>query len=63
MLKELCQNNSAVFLSTHVLEVAENLCNKIGLIDHGRLKKVGLTDEVRAGKNLEEVFLEVTTHE
>lgn len=63
MLKELCQNNGAVFFSTHVLEVAENLCNKIGLIDQGRLKKIGLTEEVRAGKSLEEVFLEVTSHE
>lgn len=63
MLKELCQNNSAVFFSTHVLEVAENLCTKIGLIDQGKLKRVGLTKEVQAGKTLEEVFLEVTTHE
>lgn len=63
MMVELCQKESAIFFSTHVLEVAENLCNKIGLIDQGILKKVGLTEEVCAGRSLEEVFLEAVAHE
>ena len=63
MMQELCQNDSAIFFSTHVLEVAENLCTKIGLIDHGILKKIGFTEEITAGKTLESVFLEVTDNE
>lgn len=63
MMIELCEKGSAIFFSTHVLEVAENLCNKIGLIDQGELKRVGLTADVRAGKSLEEVFMEVVGHE
>ncbi|WYJ89134.1 ABC-2 type transport system ATP-binding protein [Enterococcus sp. 9E7_DIV0242] len=59
MLHELCEAGGAVFFSTHVLEVAENLCNKIALIDHGQLKKCGTTKEVRGDRSLEEVFLEV----
>ncbi|MBP1044654.1 ABC transporter ATP-binding protein [Enterococcus sp. BWM-S5] len=59
MLHELCEDGSAVFFSTHVLEVAETLCNKIALIDHGQLKKCGTTEEVRGTRTLEEVFLEV----
>lgn len=63
MMIELCEKGNAIFFSTHILEVAENLCNKIGLIDNGELKLVGLTDDVRGGKSLEEVFLEVVGHE
>lgn len=59
MLHELCEAGSAVFFSTHVLEVAENLCNKIALIDHGQIKRCGTTEEVRGSKTLEAVFLEV----
>lgn len=63
MMLELCKKGSAIFFSTHVLEVAENLCNKIGLINQGELKRVGLTEEVCSGKSLEDVFLEVVGHE
>ncbi len=59
MLHELCEAGSAVFFSTHVLEVAENLCNKIALIDHGEIKRCGTTEEVRGSQTLEAVFLEV----
>ncbi|MGC6767559.1 ABC transporter ATP-binding protein [Enterococcus sp. LJL128] len=59
MLQELCRQGSAVFFSTHVLEVAETLCTKIAMIDQGQLKKYGPIEEVRNGHTLEEIFMEV----
>lgn len=58
-LAELCQNGSAVFFSTHVLEVAEKLCHKIAIIRDGRLIKCGPTEELVGDSSLEEVFLEL----
>ena len=58
-LAELCQGGSAVFLSTHVLEVAEKLCHKIAIIKHGRLVKSGPTAELVGDSSLEDVFLEL----
>ena len=63
MLGELCQSGSAVFFSTHVLEVAEKLCNKIAIIKNGALVASGETDAVRGDSSLEEVFLEVAGHD
>ena len=58
-LAELCQNGSAVFFSTHVLEVAEKLCHKIAIIRNGKLVKCGPTGELVGDSSLEEVFLEL----
>ena len=58
-LAELCQGGSAVFFSTHVLEVAEKLCNKIAIIKAGRLVKSGPTAELVGDSSLEDVFLEL----
>ena len=58
-LTELCENGSAVFFSTHVLEVAEKLCHKIAIIRNGRLVKCGPTAELVGDSSLEEVFLEL----
>jgi ABC-2 type transport system ATP-binding protein len=56
---ELCQGGSAIFFSTHVLEVAEKLCNKIAIIKNGKLVSCGTTEEVKGNSSLEEVFLEL----
>ncbi len=58
-LADLCQGGSAVFFSTHVLEVAEKLCHKIAIIKHGRLVKSGPTAELVGDSSLEDVFLEL----
>ena len=58
-LAELCREGSAVFFSTHVLEVAEKLCHKIAIIRDGRLVKCGPTAELVGDSSLEEVFLEL----
>lgn len=59
IMAELCREGSAIFFSTHVLEVAEKLCNKIAIIKGGRLVACGTTEEVKGNKNLEDVFLEL----
>ena len=56
---ELCEKGSAIFFSTHVLDVAEKLCNKIAIIKGGRLIAGGDTEAVRGDESLETVFLEV----
>lgn len=63
MLSDLCKRGSAVFFSTHVLEVAEKFCNKIAIIKNGKILLAGDTDEVRGNESLEDVFLELTDHE
>jgi len=60
MMREFCNNGSAIFFSTHVLEVAEKLCDKIAIIKDGRLVASGTMDEVKGNASLEEVFLEIT---
>lgn len=60
MMRELCGAGSAIFFSTHVLEVAEKLCDKIAIIKDGKLIASGMTAEVRGDKSLESVFLEGT---
>ena len=58
-----CSEGNTVFFSTHVLEVAEKLCTRIGVIDNGSLKAVGTLDELRSGEkgaSLEDLFLELT---
>ena len=58
-MKEACKEGAAVFFSTHVLEVAEKLCDKIAIISGGRLIASGTTAEVRGNASLEDVFLEL----
>lgn len=59
IMKELCKNGSAIFFSTHVLEVAEKLCNKIAIIRDGKLVIYGPTDEVIGDTSLENVFMDL----
>lgn len=59
IMRELCNDGCAIFFSTHVLEVAEKLCDKVAIIKSGRLVKSGTMDEVRGDTSLEEVFLEL----
>lgn len=58
-LSELCQGGSAVFFSTHVLEVAEKLCDQIAIIKNGKLVQSGPTAELVGDSSLESVFLEL----
>lgn len=59
IMREVCDTGSAIFFSTHVLEVAEKLCDKIAIIKNGRLIKSGTMSEVRGDASLEDVFLEL----
>lgn len=59
MMREHCDAGGAIFFSTHVLEVAEKLCDKIAIIKNGRLIKSGTMDEVKGDESLEDVFLEL----
>ncbi len=65
MMKEHAAKDKTVFFSTHVLEVAEKLCDKIAIINHGKIIYFGTLDDLRAGhgdQSLEELFLEVISH-
>ncbi len=59
-MHEICENGGSIFFSTHVLEVAEKLCNKIAIIKDGKIIRSGPTDEVRGDSSLEDLFLELT---
>ena len=59
MMREVCNEGGAIFFSTHVLEVAEKLCDEIAIIRQGKLVRAGTMDEVRGDESLEEVFLEL----
>ena len=63
MLKDMCAKGSAVFFSTHVLEVAEKLCNKVAIIDDGRIIAYGDTKDIVGDSSLENMFLELTDDE
>lgn len=58
-MHELCENKTAIFFSTHVLDVAEKLCNKVAIIRQGKLIAAGATEELTGGATLESVFMEV----
>lgn len=58
LMKELCASGSSIFFSTHVLEVAEKLCDRVGIIKNGELITLGTVEEVKGDKSLEDVFLE-----
>ena len=57
MMRKLCDNGGAIFFSTHVLEVAEKLCDKVAIIRQGKLIRSGTMEEVKGNESLEEVFL------
>ena len=59
IMRKICDNGGAIFFSTHVLEVAEKLCDKIAIIKDGRLIRSGTMEEVKGDDSLEEVFLEL----
>ena len=59
MMRELCDNGGAIFFSTHVLEVAEKLCDQVAIIKGGRLIRSGTMAQVKGDDSLEEVFLEL----
>ena len=58
IMHEMCQQGTAIFFSTHVLDVAEKLCNKIAIIKQGRIIAAGNIEELTEGHSLEETFLE-----
>ena len=58
-MKEMTQKGCTIFFSTHVLDVAEKLCNKIAIIHKGKLVTCGNTDTVKGTQSLEEFFMEV----
>lgn len=62
IMHRMCENGAAVFFSTHVLDVAQRLCNKIAIIKHGKIIAAGLMDEMIGDQTLEDVFMEVTEH-
>ena len=59
MMREICDRGGAIFFSTHVLEVAEKLCDKVAIIKGGKLIRSGTMEEVKGDDSLEEVFLEL----
>ena len=63
VMRELCDQGSAIFLSTHVLEVAQKLCDRVVMIRDGRLVAQGTMEEVAGGRSLEEVFMEEALHD
>ena len=67
IMKDITKKNHAVFFSTHILDVAEKLCDKIGIINKGKLLFIGTLDEMRKelkeNKSLEELFMEITEND
>ena len=59
MMRQACDRGSAIFFSTHVLEVAEKLCDKVAIIKQGKLIRSGTIEEVKGDDSLEDVFLEL----
>ncbi|SFB11171.1 ABC-2 type transport system ATP-binding protein [Acetitomaculum ruminis DSM 5522] len=59
IMRKVCDKGAAIFFSTHVLEVAEKLCDKVAIINHGKLIMSGTMEEVKGNTSLEDVFLEI----
>ena len=59
LMRQICDEGGAIFFSTHVLEVAEKLCDKVAIIKGGQLIKSGTMEEVKGDSSLENVFLEL----
>ena len=58
IMKEMCKEASTIFFSSHVLEVVEKICTKVGMINKGRLVKCGRVDELTKELSLENIFME-----
>ena len=63
IMHEMCEKGTAVFFSTHVLDVAEKLCNKVAIIKQGKIIESGSMEEITKGQSLEEAFLKEATDE
>jgi ABC-2 type transport system ATP-binding protein len=63
IIKDMCQKGSAIFFSTHVLDVAEKLCNKVAIIKGGKLVTTGDMNQVKGNSSLEQTFLELVDNE
>lgn len=63
VMHEMCKKGTSIFFSTHVLDVAEKLCNKIAIIKKGKIIAAGATEELIGDQSLEEVFMEVANEE
>ena len=63
VMRELCSQGTAIFFSTHVLEVAEKLCDNVAIIRSGRLVATGTMEQVTGDASLEDVFLELAAKE
>lgn len=63
LMRELCDTGTGIFFSTHVLEVAEKLCDKVSIINGGRLTASGTMEEIRGNHSLEDIFMEVIEHD
>jgi len=59
IMREMCDNGSSIFFSTHVLEVAEKLCDKVAIIKEGKLVVSGTMEEVKGNSSLEDIFMEL----
>ena len=59
IMKEMCKEGKTIFFSTHILDVAEKLCDRVGIIKDGKLVKIGNMDEIKGDESLEQVFLEL----
>lgn len=63
IMREMCDEGASIFFSTHVLEVAEKICDRIAIIKNGKLISFGKTEEVKGDKTLEDVFMELVENE
>lgn len=63
IMREICREGMAIFFSTHVLDMAEKLCNKVTIIKHGRIIASGTMEALTEGHSLEQVFLEADGNE
>ncbi len=61
IFKEMCDAGTAIFFSTHVLEVVEKLCNKVAIIKHGKIVAQGNTQDIIANQSLENIFMEIAS--
>ena len=59
IMKEMCKEGKTIFFSTHILDVAEKLCDRVAIIKNGKIVKVGNMDEIKGDESLEQVFLEL----
>lgn len=61
IMREICDEGSSIFFSSHVLEVVEKLCDRVGIIKDGKLVKEGTIEQITADKSLENLFIEIAT--